>query len=451
MPEITFIGAAGTVTGSKHLLHAAGKRIFVDCGLFQGTKDIAALNEAPLPVEPDDVDAVVITHGHLDHIGYLPRLVRDGFSGPIYATPATQALMQIVLDDAAHLQQHLSRRGFEHERDAPPPYYDERDVAHTMRLVRPMALDAPFEIASGIRATYRNAGHVIGSAFAVVETEERRIVFSGDLGRYGRPLLYDPQALGPADALVCESTYAARSHPADPLEELKSALLAGIERRGTMVMPAFAVERTQDLLLAIATLQEREQAIATLPVHLDSPMAERVDDLFTRFPDAHRPVANASATAPFGVRDFSMAVTTQESKALNELQGPHLIVSASGMASGGRVLHHLHNHIAQADATIMFVGYQSRGTLGSALMNGAKSVRIYGDALPVRAHVMTVGGFSGHADGGDLRRWFSSCPTKPHLYAVHGEPDSAAALAALAKAEFGWSAQAARRGTTVTV
>ncbi len=452
MAELTFVGAAGTVTGSKHLLTVGGKRIFVDCGLFQGTKQITALNDAPLPVEPDDVDAVVITHGHLDHIGYLPRLVRDGFSGPIFCTPPTQALMQIVLDDAAHLQREMHERGLEHEHaSSPPAYYDEHDVIRTMRLVRPVALATAFDVAENVRATYHNAAHVIGSAFAALEFEGKRVVFSGDLGRYNRPLLYDPDPMGNADVLVCESTYANRAHPSDPLNELQTTLLDAIERGGAIVMPAFAVERTQDLLLAIAAVQKREPRIASLPVYLDSPMAEKVDALFLGFPDAHKPIPDGSVKSPFGVQNFTLAVSTDESKALNNLQGSHLVISASGMLSGGRVLHHLHNHVAQANATIVFVGYQSRGTLGYLLTNGMKTVRLYGDALPVKAAIVELGGFSGHADQSDFTRWFQSCSGKPRLYAVHGEPKSAAALASFAKMDFGWDAQPGQRGVTVSI
>lgn len=445
------MGAAGTVTGSKHLLTVSGKHLFVDCGLFQGTKAVTALNDAQLPVEPDDLTAVVVTHGHLDHVGYLPRLVRDGFSGPIYCTPATQALMQIVLEDAAHLQEELVSRGFQHEHPAAPPaYYDERDVLRTMRLVRPVPLGTPFDPIANVHATYHNAGHVIGSAFVAFELEGKRVVFSGDLGRYGRPLLYDPDPIGAADVLVCESTYGDRPHPPDPLDELQSALLDGIDRGGVIVMPAFAVERTQDLLLAIGQIQRREPRIAALPVYLDSPMAEKVDDLFSAFPDAHRPIGGTDEKT-FGVDDLSIAVTTEQSKALNHLSGSQLIISASGMASGGRVLHHLHNHLPDADGTVLFVGYQSRGTLGYLLTHGLHRVRMYGDMVPVRAKIVTLGAFSGHADRTDFARWFGTCTGKPHLYAVHGEPESALALASFARAEYGWTADVAQRGVTVTV
>lgn len=452
MANLTFVGAAGTVTGSKHLLDVGGRRVFVDCGLFQGTRAVTALNDAPLPVEPDDVEAVVVTHGHLDHVGYLPKLVRDGFSGAIYCTPPTQALMQIVLDDAAHLQEEMLQRGFEHESSsAPPSYYDERDVQRTMRLVRTVPLGTAFDVVPGVRATFHNAGHILGSAFAVLELEGRRVVFSGDLGRYDRPLLYDPEPIGAPDVLVCESTYANRPHPPDSLDSLQAALVAGIERGGVMVMPAFAVERTQDMLLAIAQVQRREPRVAQLPVHLDSPMAEKVDALFDKFPDAHRPIPCERASSDFGVQNFSLAVTTEESKRLNALSGPHLIISASGMASGGRVLHHLRNHLAQESASVIFVGYQSRGSLGYLITHGAKSIRLYGDVLPVRAAIVDLPGFSGHADEADFARWFATCTSAPRLYAVHGEPESALALAAYVRAHLGWSATAAERGMTVAL
>ncbi len=449
MADLTFVGAAGTVTGSKHLLTVAGHHVFIDCGLFQGEQAITALNDAPLPVEPDDVEAVVVTHGHLDHIGYLPKLVRDGFSGPIYCTPPTQALMQIVLDDAAQLQVEMARRGLEHERAAPPCYYDERDVQRTMRLVHPVALGTSFEPLAGVRTTYHNAAHVLGSAFAAFELEGKRIIFSGDLGRYDRTLLYDPDPMGTADTIVCESTYGDTVHPPDAVATLRAALLDASARGGGIVIPAFAVERTQDILLAVAAIQRQEPRLQSLPVHLDSPMAERVDDVFERFPEAHKPIPNDGAATPFGVSDFSLAVTTEESKALNHLEGAHLIISASGMATGGRVLHHIHNHLADEKSTIVFVGYEARGTLGFILTHGAKTLRLFGDTLPVRAKIVNLTGFSGHADRNDFTRWFSTCTAKPHLYAVHGEPASAAALAAFASARFGWTAEPARRGVTV--
>ncbi len=452
MAELTFIGAAGIVTGSKHLLTVGSKHVLVDCGMFQGTKDVVALNALPLPIAPGTIDAVIVTHGHLDHVGYLPKLIHDGFSGPIFCTPPTRAVMQIVLDDSANLQQELQERGYQHQRPyAPPLYYDERDVERTMKHVQPIALHKPFDVEGAMQATYYDAGHIIGSAFVGLEFEGKRVVFSGDLGRYDRPLLFDPEALGAATDLICESTYANQVHPPQPLEDLRQAILAGIARGGAIVIPAFAVERSQDILLAIATLQAQDAQIAKLPVHLDSPMAEKVDAVFEHFPDAHKPIPNDSPSTPFGVRNFTEHVTTQESKALNDVQGPHLILSASGMASGGRVLHHLHNNIGDPKATIIFPGYQSLGTLGYILTHGAKTATLYNDVIPIRAALVHLSGFSAHADRNELHRWLQTCTSTPHLYAVHGEAPSAAALAAMARGSFGWKADIAYRGTTVTL
>jgi len=448
--ELTFVGAAGTVTGSKHLLTVGGKHIFIDCGMFQGVLDVRSLNDAPLPVAADDIDAVIVTHGHLDHVGYLPKLIHDGFNGPIYCTPPTEAVMQIVLDDSANLQQELQERGFQHQRPyAPPMYYDQRDVDRTMKHVQAVGLHTPFDVGGVLKATYFNAGHILGSAFAALEFEGKRVIFSGDLGRYDRPMLFDPEPIGAADDIICESTYANQIHPPQPLADLQKALVDGVHRGGAIVIPAFAIERSQDILLAIATLQGQDDTIARLQVHLDSPMAEKVDALFEQFPNDHKPIPQDSPAAPFGVRNFTQHVTTDESKQLNNVKGPHIIISASGMASGGRILHHLHNNLADPKATIIFPGYQGAGTLGFLLTHGAHTVSLYGDNLPVRANIINLMGFSAHADQNELKRWLGTVTTKPHVYAVHGEAESAAALATMARTGFGWSADVARRGVTV--
>jgi len=330
-------------------------------------------------------------------------------------------------------------------------YYDQRDVDRTMKHVQTVELHAPFEVAGVLKATYFNAGHILGSAFAALEFEGKRIIFSGDLGRYDRALLFDPEPIGAADDIVCESTYASQVHPPQPLADLQKVLVDGAHRGGAIVIPAFAIERTQDILLAIATLQAQDGTVARIPVHLDSPMGEKVDAVFEKFPNDHKQIPHDSQTTPFGVRNFTQHVTTDESKALNDITGSHIIVSASGMASGGRILHHLHNNLGDPKATIVFPGYQGAGTLGFLLTHGAKTATIYGDHLPIRAHISHLSGFSAHADQNELKRWLATVTTKPHLYAVHGEPESAAALATLASSGFGWSADIARRGTTVQV
>lgn len=450
MAELTFVGAAGTVTGSKHLLTSGGRHIFVDCGLFQGTADITALNSVPLPVDPKDVEAVVITHGHIDHVGYLPKLVHDGFRGTIYATPATRALMNIVLEDAVHLQTHLHVRGMHHEHYAPPPFYNESDVQRTIQMTTPVPLETPFE-AAGMKATYKNAAHIIGSAFVEFDIGGRTIVFSGDIGRYNRTLLYDPTPIGSADALICESTYGDRVHPPDALGMLEQTLQRGIARGGAIVIPAFAVERSQELLLSIGQLQRKNPDIAKVPVFLDSPMAAQVDSIFEKFPGAHKPVQFDSDGTPFGCQHLTIAIETEQSKAINAVKGPHIIVSASGMAAGGRVLHHIYNHIADPHATLLFVGFQSAGTLGYYLTHGAETIRIFGDTLPVHAAIGQISGYSAHADKNEIQQWFDTCAGKPRFYAVHGDPVSAQSLCDLVRAKYNWVGDVAARGTTVSV
>ncbi|MDP9111091.1 MAG: MBL fold metallo-hydrolase, partial [Candidatus Eremiobacteraeota bacterium] len=295
------------------------------------------------------------------------------------------------------------------------------------------------------------AGHIIGSAFIDATIEGKRVFFSGDLGRYNRSLLFDPaDPACSADVILCESTYGDRIHPPDPLGDLQTILQAAIVRGGPIVIPAFAVERTQELLYAIGQLQKADQRIAQLPVHLDSPMAIKVDALFANFPDAHKPFPNAP-DAPFGCHNLQIHVTTQESMVLNDLHDSAIVISASGMASGGRILHHLHNQIQNPAATILFVGYQGAGTLGNLMVHGAKVVRIYGDALQVKATVASISGFSAHADQNELLRWLGGFTGRPRLYAIHGEPASAQVLDAVVRERLGWNTQAALRGTTITI
>jgi metallo-beta-lactamase family protein len=404
----------------------------------------------PLPVHPNEIEAVIITHGHIDHVGYLPKLVHDGFRGTIYATPATRALMNIVLEDAVNLQRHLHERGMHHEHYAPPPFYNEADVQRTIQMTKSVPLETPFDVA-GMKATYKNAAHIIGSAFVELNIGDRCIVFSGDIGRYNRTLLYDPTAIGTADALICESTYGDRVHPPDALGMLAQTLSKGIARGGAMVIPAFAVERSQELLLSIGQLQRQDAQLAKVPVFLDSPMAAQVDAVFDKFPDAHKPIPFHSNGTPFGCENLTVAVSTEESKAINPVKGPHIIVSASGMAAGGRVLHHIYNHVADPHATLLFVGFQSAGTLGYFLTHGAQTIRIFGDTLPVRAAIGQISGYSAHADKNEIQQWFDTCPTKPNFYAVHGDPVSAQALCDLVRSKYNWIGNVAARGTTVSV
>ncbi|MGB6414846.1 MAG: MBL fold metallo-hydrolase [Candidatus Cybelea sp.] len=450
MADLTFVGAAGTVTGSKHLVTIDGHHLFVDCGLFQGPPEIEALNHAPLPVPAAEMEGVVITHGHLDHVGYLPKLVHDGFKGPIYCTPATADVAAIVLEDAAHIQRHMHDRGFHRERSHNlTPFFTERDVAETLSQIKTVPLETDFDLC-GATLRYHYAGHIIGAAFVELRAGGRRAIFSGDLGRYNSALLYDPAPLDAADTVVCEATYGDRQHPPDSLDALKTTLLAGIARGGPIVIPTFAVERAQDLLFAIGRLQAAEPKIAQVGVHLDSPMAIKVDGVFEHHRDAYRQIPE-QAGAPFGCRNLTLHVTNEESRRLNSLRGPAIILASSGMASGGRILYHLHRYLADPHATIVFPGYQVRGTPGRLLIDGARTIRILGDELSVRSAIVPLSGFSAHAGQDELLRWLAPLRSgSTQIYLVHAEPASAQGLAGALRAG-GFSATVARRGATVAL
>jgi metallo-beta-lactamase family protein len=448
--ELTFVGAAGTVTGSKHLVSTGGKHFFVDCGLFQGPRAVEALNHVPLPVPPAQLDAIVITHGHLDHVGYLPKIVKDGYRGPIYCTPPTADVIEIVLEDAAHLQRHVHERGFHHERShGLAPFFTEGDVHAALRQLKPVPLESDFGVC-GATLRYRYAGHIIGAAFVEMQHEGKRTIFSGDVGRYGSALLDDPATVSAADNVVCEATYGNRVHPADTLGELKDTLLAAIERGGPILIPTFAIERAQDLLVAIGRLQDAEPKIAQLPVHLDSPMAIKVDEVFARHPEAYKAVSNPHGV-PFGCRNVTLDVSGEQSNAIDQLRSPAIVIASSGMATGGRILHHLNRHLGNPSATIIFPGYQVHGTLGRLLIDGVSPVRVYGDQLVVRAGIVHLSGFSAHADQSELLRWLDPLRSKGvRVHIVHAEPGSAAAFATLLN-ERGFVARAAERGTTVSI
>jgi metallo-beta-lactamase family protein len=448
VPELTFVGAAGTVTGSKHLVSIDGKSFFVDCGLFQGPRAIEALNHVPLPIPPAQLDGIVITHGHLDHVGYLPKIVRDGYRGPIYCTPPTADVIEIVLEDAAHLQRHVHERGFHNERShGLAPFFTEGDVHAALRQLKTVPLESDFEVC-GATLRYHYAAHIIGAAFVEMQCEGKGTIFSGDVGRYGSALLNDPAPLSAADTVVCEATYGNRIHPADTLDELRNTLLAAIERGGPILIPTFAVERAQDMLVAIGRLQDAEPKIAQLPVHLDSPMAIKVDAVFARYPEAYKVSPNPHGV-PFGCRNVTLDMSGEQSKAIDDLRTPAIVIASSGMATGGRILHHLHRHISNPSATIIFPGYQVHGTLGRLIIDGVSPVRIYGDQLVVRANIVHLSGFSAHADQSELLRWLDPLRSKGvRVHIVHAEPGSAAAFAGLLN-ERGFTARAAERGTTV--
>lgn len=449
MAELTFVGAAGTVTGSKHLLSLDGHRAFVDCGLFQGTRDIEALNHEPLPVAPERLDAIALTHGHLDHVGYLPKIVRDGFRGPIYCTPPTADVAAIVLEDAASLQSHVHERGFHRERcHGLAPFFTDADVHQALSQIKAVPVETDFAFC-GATARYHGVGHIIGAAYLEIAFNGRKIIFSGDVGRYNTALLNDPVPIDGANTIVCEATYGDRQHPPESLAAFEKVLLDGIQRGGPILIPSFAVERSQDILFTIGSLQRSNPRISAVPVHLDSPMAIKVDAVFARYGDAHKALPGDALT-PFGCRNLTLHVSTEESKAINDVTGSAIVIAASGMATGGRILHHLHRNLTNPRATVVFPGYLVHGTLGRLIADGVTPVRIFGDDLEVRAKIEHLSGFSAHGDQGELLRWLGTLQSKPNsVYLVHAEPSAASVFAEVLKGRLGFNATVARRGVTV--
>jgi metallo-beta-lactamase family protein len=436
--SLSFLGGVRTVTGSRFLVETKDARVLVDCGLFQGLRELRARNWTPFPVDPASIDAVVLTHAHLDHTGALPLVVRDGFAGPAYATDGTVALAGIVLPDSGHLQEedagHANRRGSSRHHPA-LPLYTEDDARRSLDSLRPVPFHTAVEVAPGVHTTFRPAGHILGSATVELTAGDRNILFTGDLGRpVHHPLLAAPEAAVTATALVIESTYGDRRHePHDVVVgRLADAVNRTLERGGTVVIPAFAVDRTEVVLAALSTLRGAG-SIPDVPVHVDSPMALRALRVYCEALDGAAPDIRPEVvgTDPFGALDLREAPTARDSIALNTLRYPSIIVSASGMASGGRVLHHLERRLPDHRCTVVLAGYQAAGTRGRMLLEGARSVKLYGEYVPVRAEIVDVTGLSSHADHDELLAWAASAPARPGaVFVVHGEEAASEALAA---------------------
>jgi metallo-beta-lactamase family protein len=427
--RLQFLGATGTVTGSRYLVEHGGRRLLVDCGLFQGLKQLRLRNWQPLPVDAASIDAVVLTHAHIDHSGWIPRLVEQGFRGRVFCTPATGALCELLLPDSGHLQEDearfANRHGFSKHAVA-LPLYTEADARRALEHFEPMDFGRSFEAIAGVHVHFNPAGHILGAASALMRTEAGSILFSGDLGRSDDLLMRPPAPPEAADCVLIESTYGNRLHEAsDPLSALADVVSRTAGRGGVIVMPAFAVGRAQLLLHAIRKLKDAHR-IPDLPVFLNSPMSTDVTGLFRGHPELHRLSASECGAMADGVRFVN---TEAESRQLNSLRLPSIIISASGMATGGRVVHHIAAFAPDPRNAIVFAGYQAVGTRGAALVGGAKEVRIHGRWVPVRAEVASLEGLSAHADREELLAWLGALPTPPRqVFVTHGEPEAADSL-----------------------
>ncbi len=430
--RLTSAGAARMVTGSAHLLEVAGRRVLIDCGLFQGTSEVDAMNRAPFVFDPADLDAVLVTHGHLDHVGRLPRLVKLGYKGDLHATHGTRDIAKIILRDAASLQvedharelRRAARAGRASE--VHDPLFDRADAEKTISRFKTVDFGEPFEVVPGVRVTFEPAGHILGSAYLVVEAEGRRVIFSGDLGNRQSSLHVTAVPPQGADAIVLETTYADRTHRSleDTRTEFAEVISQALRTGGNVLIPTFAVERAQQVLYELYRLIG-DGRVPDVPVYLDSPMATRVTREYKEGIDELRPeVAEVFAAGgdPFDPPSLTFTISTEESMALNDIHAGMVVLAGSGMMTGGRILHHLKHNLWREGASVVIVGYQARGTLGRALIEGAKHVRIFGDQIAVRASIHTIGGFSAHADQDDLLAFIAASPDAK-LLLVHGEPE----------------------------
>ncbi|WP_042429276.1 MBL fold metallo-hydrolase [Comamonas granuli] len=451
--SITFLGGAGTVTGSKYLVRHNSHSLLVDCGLFQGYKLLRERNWQRLPLTPRQIDAVVLTHAHLDHSGYLPLLARDGYTKPIHCTPGTRDLCAILLPDSGHLQEEdaafLNRHALTRHQPA-LPLYTRLDALHCLKQFRTHAFHKPFEPIPGWRVQFTHAGHILGAASVLLEVGGRRILFSGDLGRTDDLLMTPPEAPPAADTVLVESTYGDREHPAqDMLQELGPALQRLAQRGGVAVVPVFAVGRAQSVLHAIQQLKGQGVLPASLPVFLDSPMAVSTTGLFERYPGEHR--LNAQQVHALS-HCATMVETTDQSKALARRHGPMVILSASGMATGGRVLHHLALYAGDHRNMIVITGHQAPGTRGARIAAGEKSIRIHGQDVAIRAEVVQLTSASAHADATQTLAWLRRMEHAPEqVYVVHGEMQAADMLRERIAHELRWRAAVPEHGSTATV
>jgi metallo-beta-lactamase family protein len=451
--RLTFHGAAGTVTGSLHELESDGQRIAVDCGLFQGRRRLSERLNRELPFKARSVNAVVLTHAHIDHSGRLPLLVRDGFHGPIYTTPATADLCESMLRDTAHILESDARFVNRHlkESEAVEPLFSKEDVEDTLPLFDRVRYHKPRAIEGGLSMESYDAGHILGSSSVLLTKGDLRIVFSGDVGRPGLPIIRDPEAMPPADYLVMESTYGGQTHPPQSaaLPHVERVVKETIERGGRLIVPAFAVGRTQQLVLLLHQLMN-EQRLPPVPIFVDSPLAVNVTEVFRDHPecyDDHTQSFLANGEDPFGFKRLIYVRDAAESKKLNDMRGPMVIISPSGMCEAGRVLHHLRHNVGDPKNTVLITGFQAENTLGRKLRDGFKEVRIFGIPATVRARVECLEELSGHADSGELLTWMKPMvPTLKRVFLVHGEADRRAALKVQIEEAYGLAVETPEPG-----
>ena len=459
--SLQFLGAAGGVTGSKYLFSYGDEQLLIDCGLFQGLKELRQKNWAAVPIDLARLRAVILTHAHIDHSGYLPRLVSKGYKGPVFATPGTCDLLGVMLPDAAHLQEEEARyarqKGYSKHSPALPLYTVE-DAEQSLTLLRSLRVGQSVEVIKGVSLDFGRVGHILGAGSARLSFEingqKRTLLDSGDLGRYDRPILKDPEPARNADWLLLESTYGNRTHAKDSEMELRNLIKETVARRGCLLIPAFAVGRTQDLIYTIRKMED-EGEIPAIPVHVDSPMGLEATEIYCRHPEEHdfeMQQLSSQESCPITSRHMVVHKSPEQSKSINQFKGPMVIISASGMATGGRVLHHLKQRLPNLDTTVLFAGYQAEGTRGRLLQDGAKEVKLLGEVVPVRAQIKVIDGFSAHADQGEILRWLGTFKQAPRMtYIVHGEPPAAAALADSIRERLKWKVEIAKYQQKVTL
>ena len=445
LPRISFHGAAETVTGSRTLIESEGVRLLVDCGLFQGHRELRSRNWSAPGFDPASVDAVVLTHAHIDHSGYLPRLVREGFRGSVYTTPATADLLDILLRDSARIQEedaeYANKKGFSKHKPA-LPLYTVADAERAIGLVEVVDYSSPQEIGPGLSFSFHHAGHIIGSGMIELELGDDpvRILLSGDVGRYDAPLVPDPSVPKPCDYLVIESTYGDRRHPESSVEaQLQEHLERITATGGTLLVPSFAVGRAQQLIFLLREVMDAHPTLE-MPIHLDSPMAVNATKIYRRYPEEvglEDIKLQPGSSVLYGKQVF-LHRTRDESMRLNRLTGPRVIISSSGMMTGGRILHHLRNHLPDEKSTVVLAGYQAPGTRGWRLERGERELKIHGRAVQVRAHLGRISGLSAHADRDQLLRWVRELPPPRTTFVTHGDPDAAGALASALTEELGF-------------